>query len=162
MTKIALLDVMDKQQNKILSMHPKRALHLATSYPNRFSLVNQNQQNTEKEIKIMPTLPVATKTLDNGLHVLNVISVRTVDGQYGPQEECTCLKEGTEDMLTRVWVPHNNLKRITEAGKAGLVLIDEDTKQWDVVVGARFQAYVAGGKIIALTPPPTVAIQNGQ
>ena len=110
----------------------------------------------------MPTLPTATKTLDNGLHVLNVISVRTVEGQYGPQEECTCLKEGTEDCLTRVWVPHNNLKRITEAGKAGLVSIDEDTKQWDVIVGARFQAFVAGGKIVALTPAPPVTIQNGQ
>jgi hypothetical protein len=160
MSKIVLVPVVDSQQGKVIPMHPKRALHLATSYPNRFSLLYPSQIEKIKE-NIMPALPVATKALDNGLHILNVIEVKTVNGQYGPQEECVCLKEGTEDTKTRIWVPHNNLKRIKEAEKAGIVIVDEGTGSWDVIPGARFQVYVAGGKVVALTAAPPVSIQQG-
>lgn len=159
MTKAVLMDVLDKQQKKIIPMHPKRAVYLSTAYPNRFSLVYPNLINQQLEKNKMPALPTATKSLDNGLHILNALEVKTVSGQYGPQEEVLCLKEGTNDVLTRVWVPHNNLKRITEASKAGLVHIDGEN--WEVIPGSRFQVFVAGGKIAAVMPAPPVDIQSG-
>lgn len=155
-----LTDVWDDQQQKTIPMHPGVALSLTTKYPSRFKIV-ASQTNIKTGENKMPQLPQSTKALENGLHILNAIEVRTTNGQYGQQEEVTCLKEGTNDVLTRVWVPHNNLKRITEASGAGLVRIDQETNSWEVLIGARFQVFVSGGKILQVMPAPPIVIQTG-
>lgn len=43
----ATVDVLDKQQNKVYPMHPKRALYVATAYPTRFRIQNINQLRKE-------------------------------------------------------------------------------------------------------------------
>lgn len=43
----ALVDVLDKQQDKVYGMHPKRALYLATAYPTRFRIQDLHQLRKE-------------------------------------------------------------------------------------------------------------------
>lgn len=156
-----LWDVWDKQQNKIIPMHPKRALHLSTMYSYRFVLSNPNQPHIEKE-NTMPQLPPATKALENGLHTLIALETRTTEGTYGTQEEIVCLVEGTTDTMTRVWLPHKSMKKIQQAAEVGLVAIDHANNSWEVITGARFQVFAAGGKIVAITKAGPTQITNGQ
>ena len=103
----------------------------------------------------MPTMPSETKALDNGKHTLTALEVKTTTGTYGPQEEVTCCTDaGT---LTHVWIGHNSRKKIDAAIGAGLAKLEPNNQEWNIVIGARFDVFVAGGKIIALMPATTPA-----
>jgi hypothetical protein len=39
--------------------------------------------------------------------------------------------------------------------------VDEENNSWEVVVGARFQVFCAGGKIVGVYPAPPAVIQVG-
>lgn len=106
----------------------------------------------------MPQLPKAVQTLSNGMHTLISLETKTTRGEYGDQEEITCLEEGTQDTMTRVWISHTSRKKIEAAAAAGLVRIDQLSEEWDVVLGARFQAFIAGGKIVGITAAPVAPL----
>jgi hypothetical protein len=137
-------------------MPDKKANHFANTYPNRFQIYFK-QEDTK-----MPQLPTEKKALANGAHVLVALEVETTKGMYGEQEEVTCMLESNPETLTRVWVTHKTLAQIKAAAAAGLVRIDEESGSWEVVIGSRFQVFVAGGKVVGVSAPPAAApIVNG-
>jgi hypothetical protein len=167
--------VYDAQQNLNIRMEERRGVSLATKFPYRFTLVfvqgspyiqegqvlpprpNETQiilDRVEAHARknIMPQLPAETKTLKNGAHIVLAFEVKTTKGNFGDQEEITCMKEGTEE-LTRVWISHNARTKIIQARDAGLVEVHED-ESWNVIIGARVQILVAGGKIVGLAKAP--------
>ncbi len=102
----------------------------------------------------MPKMPQEKKALPNGVHTLLALEVETVRGKYGEQEEVTCMLESDPAVLTRVWVSHKNLQQVRQAAAAGLVVIDEENQSWEVVVGARFQVFIAGGNVVGVSKAP--------
>lgn len=50
----ATVDVLDRQQNKVIAMHPKRALYLASAYHTRFRI--QDIKQLRKELAEMARL----------------------------------------------------------------------------------------------------------
>lgn len=138
-------------------MPDKKANHFANAYPTRFSICFKQQEDK------MPQLPQEKKALPNGAHILIALDVETTKGMYGEQEEVTCMLENSPETLTRVWVTHKTLAQIKAAAAAGLVCIDEANGSWEVVIGARFQVFVAGGKVVGVSAPPAPApITAGQ
>ena len=112
----------------------------------------------------MPAIPQEKKALANGAHVLMSLECETIRGTFGEQEEVTCMLESDPNVLTRVWVSHKTLAQVKAAAAAGLVKMDEEAGSWEVIIGARFTVFIAGGKVVGVapvtTPPP--AIQQGQ
>lgn len=143
-----LVEVFDKQENKKYPVNKKRAVYLALLYPSRFEII---LQPTRKENE-MPAMPAKVEKLQNGTHQLISIEVKTTNGEFGEQEELLCREEET-GIMTRVWIAHQSRKKIEEAIQAGFArVINTDTEEWEAVVGARFQAIVVNGKMVAVLP----------
>jgi len=155
------VSVFDAQQNKQLEINSRLGMKLCISYPARFTLNYQSSLNhihrdeifTESRSIIMPQLPKETVVFPNGAHTVVAFEVKTTNGTYGPQEEITCMKEGGQGEMTRVWISHSGLKKIKQAQEIGLVEIHEN-ESWEVVIGARIQILVAGGKVVGFAKPP--------
>jgi hypothetical protein len=138
-----------------LEVAKKRGNELVAKYPSRFQIIYQGDNK-------MPTMPQQRKALPNGAHILIALNVETIKGQYGDQEEVTCMLESDPDELTRVWITHKSIGQVKAAAAAGLIRVDEVNNSWDVNIGARFQVFCAAGKIVGVYPAPPAAIQNGQ
>jgi len=143
-----LKEVYDNQLKKILLVNPRYALHLAISYPNRFSYKNSTIQQ-EKE-NMSPAIPPEREKLTNGTYNLIAESHQTTKGQYGDQEEISCINEAT-GVHTTVWIPHNSRTKILAAIDAKLAIMQGD--EWQIMDGSPFRVVVAGGKVVAILPP---------
>ena len=106
----------------------------------------------------MPTMPAETKALKNGLHTLIALEVETRQGDFGEQEAVTCIEQDSGEQ-TRVWISHKSRKQIQAAEAVGLVEINGE--EWHVVIGARFQAMIAGGKCVGYVSAPPQVVMNG-
>ena len=107
-------------------------------------------------------MPQQRKALPNGAHILIALAVETIKGQYGEQEEITCMVENDPEELTRVWITHKSIGQVKAAAAAGLIRVDEESQSWEVIIGARFQVFCAGGKIVGVALPPPQTIQQGE
>jgi len=144
--------ILDALSGRELEVDRRKSNRLTLLYPSRFTLVRINFEG-EKD---MPKLPPPTVRLPDGAHQLIALSVQTVTGRYGDQEEVTAAD--ADGQITRIWIPHNARKRIETAALAGLVTIDANTENWVVNIGSKFQVFIAAGKMVGLvkqdSPPP--------
>jgi len=94
-----------------------------------------------------PALPPEREKMTNGTYDLIAESHQTTKGQYGEQEEISCINEAT-GVHTTVWIPHNSRSKILSAIDAGLCVMQGD--EWIVLDGVQFRVVAAGGKIVAI------------
>ena len=97
-----------------------------------------------------PAIPPEREKLTNGTYNLIAESHQTTKGQYGDQEEISCINEAT-GVHTTVWIPHNSRTKILAAIDAKLAIMQGD--EWQIMDGSPFRVVVAGGKVVAILPP---------
>jgi hypothetical protein len=95
-------------------------------------------------------LPPEREKLTNGTYDLVAETHKTSKGQFGEQEEISCINQAT-GVHTTIWIPHNSRPKILSAIDAGLCIMQGD--EWIVLDGSPFRVVVAGGKVVAILKP---------